>query len=294
MAITASTGTAVSSSSLVQCFLTIIGSGFTISSSSQSRFAKATFPPPHLLTCYLLSSSNTGIVNITPCFHRHTVAFAGTDEEEGEEYDDDGDGTNDGLETNKSTSNPVINPPTSGRLYVGNLPFSMTPSQLTDVFNQAGSVESVEIVYDRMTDRSRGFAFVTMSSLEAANAAIQMFDGAQLGGRTVKVNFPEVPRGGEREVMGPRIRGSIRDFVDSPYKVYAGNLAWSVTSETLCLVFSEHTGFLGSRVIYERDTGRSKGYGFISFDSLENAQSAIDAIDTKVISDDEVIFVLVN
>lgn len=280
MAIVAST--AVSSSSLVQCFLAIIDRRLTIFP-SQSRFDKATFPFPHLPTCYLRSSNNNGVTNITPCFPRRTLAAAGTDDEEedDEEYAEYSDGTDDGLETTNSASNPATNPPNSGRLYAGNLPFSMTPSQLKDVFSQAGSVENVEVVYDRVTDRSRGFAFVTMSSFEAANAAIQMFDGAQLGGRSVKVNFPEVPRGGERAVVGSRIRSGTRGFIDSPYKVYAGNLAWSVTSETLGLVFGEQTGLLGARVIYERDTGRSKGYGFVSFDSSENAQSAIDAINAK-------------
>ncbi|MQM19306.1 hypothetical protein Taro_052307 [Colocasia esculenta] len=165
------------------------------------------------------------------------------------------------------------------RLYVGNLPYSMTPSQLAEVFSEAGTVASVEMVYDRLTDRSRGFAFVTMGSTDDARSAIRMFDGTQVGGRTVKVNFPEVPRGGEREVMGPRIRDGRRGFVDSPHKLYAGNLSWTVTSDSLRDAFAGCPGLLAARVVYERDTGRSKGYGFVSFASAEDAQSALDAMD---------------
>ncbi|KAK1404649.1 33 kDa ribonucleoprotein, chloroplastic [Heracleum sosnowskyi] len=148
------------------------------------------------------------------------------DEYEGD-YDDDGD---DRVESHSAEA---------GRLYVGNLPYAMTSSQLADIFAEAGPVLSVEIVYDRVTDRSRGFAFVTMAGVEEAKVAIRMFNGSQVGGRTVKVNFPEVPRGGEREVMGPKIRSSYQSFVDSPHKLYAGNLSWSVTSQQLKEFFAD-------------------------------------------------------
>ncbi|KAG8501137.1 hypothetical protein CXB51_003227 [Gossypium anomalum] len=179
-----------------------------------------------------------------------------------------------------------------GKLYVGNLPYSMTSSELTEIFSEAGSVAKVEIVYDRVTDRSRGFGFVTMGSVDEAKEAIRLFDGSiQLDymiirftiegkseGRTVKVNFPEVPRGGEREVMGPRIRRSYTSFIDSPYKIYAGNLGWRVTSEGLRDAFASQPGLLSAKVIYEKDTGRSRGFGFISFESAETVESALSAM----------------
>ncbi|KAF8403385.1 hypothetical protein HHK36_011487 [Tetracentron sinense] len=168
--------------------------------------------------------------------------------------------------------------PEGSRLYVGNLPYAMTSSQLADIFDEAGRVDSVEIVYDRVTDRSRGFGFVTMGSFEEAKKAIRMFDGSQVGGRSVKVNFPEVPRGGEREVMGPKIRSSYRGFVDSPHKIYAGNLGWGVTSQGLRDTFADQPGLLSAKVIYDRDFGRSRGFGFITFASAEEAQSALDAM----------------
>ena len=121
-----------------------------------------------------------------------------------------------------------------------------------------------------------------MASGDDAKVAIRMFDGTLVGGRTVKVNFPEVPRGGEREVMGPRTRASSRGYVDSPYKVYAGNLGWSVTSESLKDAFSDQPGLLGAKVIYEHLSGRSRGFGFVSFASLEDAQSAIEKMNGKV------------
>lgn len=166
----------------------------------------------------------------------------------------------------------------AGRLYVGNLPFSMTSSQLAEIFAEAGTVVSVEIVYDRLTDRSRGFAFVTMKSAEEAKEAIRMFDGSQVGGRSAKVNFPEVPKGGERLVMGQKVRNSYRGFVDSPHKIYAGNLGWGLNSQDLRDAFDEQPGLLGAKVIYERDNGRSRGFGFVTFETAEHLEAALNAM----------------
>ncbi|KAK6942520.1 RNA recognition motif domain, partial [Dillenia turbinata] len=167
----------------------------------------------------------------------------------------------------------------SRRLYVGNLPFSMTSSQLSEVFSEAGRVDYVEIVYDRVTDRSRGFGFVTMGSHEEAQEAIRKFDGSQVGGRTVKVNFPEVPQGGEREVMGPKIKSIYKAFVDSPHKIYAGNLGWALTSQGLRDAFADQPGFLSAKVIYESASGRSRGFGFVTFESAKEMESARNIMD---------------
>ncbi|KAI3417771.1 uncharacterized protein J3R85_014226 [Psidium guajava] len=190
-----------------------------------------------------------------------------------ESSNDEGEGEESGDEERVSGSSRGY-----GRLYVGNLPYSMNSSQLAEVFEEAGRVINVEVVYDRVTDRSRGFAFVTMGSVEEAQEAIRMFDGSQLGGRTVKVNFPEVPKGGEREVMGPRIRNSNRSFVDSPHKIYAGNLGWGLTSQGLRDAFADQPGLLSAKVVYDRDSGKSRGFGFVSFESAEAVESALDAM----------------
>src|SRR5205085_6668002 len=76
----------------------------------------------------------------------------------------------------------------STKLYIGNLAFQTTRQELQELFAQAGTVESASVVEDRMTGRSRGFAFVEMSTKEEANAAIEQFNGKELGGRALKVN----------------------------------------------------------------------------------------------------------
>ena len=76
----------------------------------------------------------------------------------------------------------------STKLYVGNLAFQTTSQELQNLFAQAGTVESASIVEDRDTGRSRGFAFVEMSTNEEAAAAIEQFNGKEIGGRALKVN----------------------------------------------------------------------------------------------------------
>ena len=84
------------------------------------------------------------------------------------------------------------------KLYVGNLAFQTSSQELQTLFAQAGTVESVSLIEDRETGRSRGFGFIEMSTKEEGAAAIQQFNGKDLGGRALNVNEakPREDRGG--------------------------------------------------------------------------------------------------
>lgn len=77
----------------------------------------------------------------------------------------------------------------STKLYVGNLSYDASENGLLEEFGKAGSVKSAKIVMDHMTGRSRGFAFVEMETADAAQSAIEAFDGKEMMGRTLKVNL---------------------------------------------------------------------------------------------------------
>src|SRR6266567_3227879 len=98
------------------------------------------------------------------------------------------------------------------KLYVGNLSFESTENDLQDLFEQHGTVNEVHLMMDKMTGKSRGFAFVTMNDDTQANAAMSALNGKELNGRALNVNQArpreERPRpgggGGKRPFAGNR------------------------------------------------------------------------------------------
>nr|CAD1830881.1 unnamed protein product [Ananas comosus var. bracteatus] len=152
------------------------------------------------------------------------------------------------------------------KLYFGNLPYNCDSAQLAGIIQEYASPEMVEVLYDRESGRSRGFAFVTMSTVEDCEAVIQNLDGSQYGGRTLRVNFSDKPK--PKEPLYP----------ESEYKLFVGNLSWSVTSESLTQVFEECGNVVGARVLYDGDTGRSRGYGFVCYSSKEEMDTALQTL----------------
>ncbi len=96
----------------------------------------------------------------------------------------------------------------STKLFVGNLSFNTTENELQDAFAAHGTVLEANLMMDRATGRPRGFAFVTMSTPEEAQKAIEALNGKELGGRTLTVNVArpreERPGGGDRGGGGRR------------------------------------------------------------------------------------------
>lgn len=97
------------------------------------------------------------------------------------------------------------------KLYVGNLSFSVDSDQLADVFAEFGTVESANVITDRETGRSKGFAFVEMGADDAAQAAITKLHGSELAGRAMNVSEAKPqekrPGGGGRGGFGGGGRG---------------------------------------------------------------------------------------
>ncbi len=84
------------------------------------------------------------------------------------------------------------------KLYVGNLPYNTQDADLEQLFGQQGTVESAQVIMDRMSGRSKGFGFVEMSTDEEAQGAIAALNGQDFGGRALTVNEakPREDRGG--------------------------------------------------------------------------------------------------
>ncbi|KAJ4704903.1 RNA-binding protein CP29B, chloroplastic-like [Melia azedarach] len=166
------------------------------------------------------------------------------------------------------------------KLFVGNLPFSVDSAQLAGLFETAGNVEMVEVIYDKVTGRSRGFGFVTMSSIEEVEAAAQQFNGYELEGRPLRVNSgPPPPRREEFSSRGPRGGGGSGGAnFDGGNRVYVGNLSWGVDDLALETLFSEQGKVVEAKVVYDRESGRSRGFGFVTYSSAEEVDNAIDSL----------------
>lgn len=91
------------------------------------------------------------------------------------------------------------------KLYVGNLPYSTVDADLENLFSQAGTVKSAQVIKDRVSGRSKGFGFVEMSTPEEAQSAIGKFNGQDFNGRALTVNLAR-PRE-ERSGGGGGFRG---------------------------------------------------------------------------------------
>ncbi|CAH2058927.1 unnamed protein product [Thlaspi arvense] len=171
------------------------------------------------------------------------------------------------------------------KLFVGNLPFNVDSAQLAQLFESAGNVEMVEVIYDKVTGRSRGFGFVTMSSASEVEAAEQQFNGYELDGRALRVNAgPPPPKREDGFSRGPRSSfgssgsgygGGSGSSAGSGNRVYVGNLSWGVDDMALENLFGEQGKVVEARVIYDRDSGRSKGFGFVTYNSAQEVQNAI-------------------
>lgn len=95
------------------------------------------------------------------------------------------------------------------KIYIGNLPYSVTDDELRQAFEAFGSVDSVDIIKDRYTGESKGFGFVEMSDRDEAQKAIEALNGKDLQGRPITVNEAR-PRGEGRRGGGRRGGGQRR------------------------------------------------------------------------------------
>lgn len=100
----------------------------------------------------------------------------------------------------------------SKKLYVGNIPYTFTEKDLTEIFSAAGTVTSARIITDRFTGRGKGFGFVEMSSDEEGFNAINTVNGTQVGGRSIVVSEARIRKDNEHGERGDRSDRPPRTF----------------------------------------------------------------------------------
>lgn len=161
-------------------------------------------------------------------------------------------------------------------LYAGNLPWSVTSEELANFMSSAGNVTSCEVqTYD---GRSKGYGLVSFATAEDAQNAIITLNGMDFSGRAVEV----------RPDRGPKVRETRppKQFASQPQgggqtsgpTVYVGNLSWSATNEELTNLMSSAGMVVSCEIQVHQDSGRSKGWGLVTFSSTAEAQHAINEL----------------
>lgn len=160
------------------------------------------------------------------------------------------------------------------KLYIGNLSWNASADDLKAAFGEFNVTEA-DVVLDRNTGRSRGFGFVTVASAEDLERAVEAMNGHEIDGREVRVS--KAQSAGERPERPLRMPGERRQMRREPdnRRVYFGNLSWGMDHLDLQDLCSEFGSVEDSRLITDRETGRSRGFGFVTMSSEAEADEVV-------------------
>ncbi|KAF8404988.1 hypothetical protein HHK36_009883 [Tetracentron sinense] len=160
--------------------------------------------------------------------------------------------------------------PTS--LYIGDLEFNVSDSQLYDLFSQLGQVVSVRVCRDLSTRRSLGYAYVNYSNAQEAARALDVLNFTPLNGKPIRIMYSH---------RDPSIRKS------GTANIFIKNLDKAIDNKALQDTFSAFGNILSCKIATD-PSGQSKGYGFVQFDNEEAAQNAIDKLNGMLLNDKQV------
>lgn len=158
---------------------------------------------------------------------------------------------------------PKFDPSTCRSVYIGNIHTQVTEPLLQEVFSSTGLVESCKLIRKEKSS----YGFVHYFDRRCAGLAILSLNGRHLFGQPIKVNWAYAS--GQRE------------DTSSHYNIFVGDLSSEVTDATLFACFSVYGSCSDARVMWDQKTGRSRGFGFVSFKNQHDAQSAINDLTGK-------------
>lgn len=161
----------------------------------------------------------------------------------------------------KVGSPPGFDPATCRSLYVGNLHPSVTEGLLGEIFGALGQLESWKLIRDKVTGTSAGYGFVDFSTHQAAAHALQQVNGKNIYGHEIKVNWA--------------FAGGQREDTSGHYHIFVGDLSPEIDDQALEKAFAAFGSCSDARVMWDQNTGRSRGYGFVAFRRKEDAERAL-------------------
>ncbi|XP_020098093.1 oligouridylate-binding protein 1B-like isoform X2 [Ananas comosus] len=158
---------------------------------------------------------------------------------------------------------PGFDPSQCRSVYVGNIHVQVTEALLQEVFQSTGPVEGCKLIRKEKSS----FGFVDYYDRRSAALAIVTLNGRQLFGQPIRVNWAYAS--GQRE------------DTSGHFNIFVGDLSPEVTDAMLFACFSVYPSCSDARVMWDQKTGRSRGFGFVSFRSQQDAQSAINDLNGK-------------
>lgn len=162
-------------------------------------------------------------------------------------------------------------------LFVGRLSWSIDDEWLRREFEPLGGVISARVIMERSTGKSRGYGYVDFSSKSAAEKALQEYQGREIDGRPINLDMST----GKPHTSNPRTDRA-KQFGDVPSApsdtLFVGNLSFNAQRDNLFNIFGEYGSVISCRIPTHPDTQQPKGFGYVQFSSVDEAKSALEAL----------------
>ncbi|CAK8689996.1 unnamed protein product [Clavelina lepadiformis] len=155
------------------------------------------------------------------------------------------------------------------RTYIGSIYYDLKEEVIRNSFSPFGPFKSVNMSFDPITGKHKGFAFIEYECPEAAQLALEQMGGVMLGGRAIKVGRPaNMPQ--SHPVIDLLLEES-----KMAKRIYVSSVHTDLNTEDLKSVFSAFGNILSCTLVHDPLTGKHKGYGFIEYDTLQSANDAV-------------------
>jgi nucleolysin TIA-1/TIAR len=146
-------------------------------------------------------------------------------------------------------------------LYIGNLSEKVSEGLLYEIFAAIGPVEACKLIKDKVSGQSAGYGFIDYYDHYTAGLALQQFNGRHLYGLEIKVNWA--------------FASGQKEDTSSHFHIFVGDLSPEIDDRALYNAFAAFGTISDARVMWDQNTGRSRGYGFVAYRKKEDAQRAL-------------------
>ncbi|KAK5953112.1 nuclear localization sequence binding protein [Knufia fluminis] len=165
----------------------------------------------------------------------------------------------------------------SKNLFVGNLSWNVDEDMLRETFGEHGELTGVRVMYDRATQRAKGFGYVEFANASDAAAAYKAKKGFGLDGREMNVDWASVKPDNPNKMQDRR--QTYGDQLSEPSDtLFVGNLSFDVGQEQVSEAFAPYGTIMSVRLPTDQQTGSPKGFGYVTFSSIEETKAALEAM----------------